>query len=67
MVDTVGVIARLACKTCQRGPQESIEDESAAYDCSAHPQTLTIVPIGTEGADCKGKDEKAISEEENRP
>ena len=46
---------------------ENIEDESAAHDCSAHPPTRSIVPFGSEGADCKGEDEKAISKEENRP
>ena len=44
-----------------------IEDEPAAYDCSAHPRVLTIGAIRSVGADCKGKDEKAISKEENRP
>jgi hypothetical protein len=41
--------------------------ESATEDCTAHPEALTLVPFGSEGADCKGGDEKAISKEENRP
>ena len=43
------------------------EDESAAYDCSAHPRVLTIAAFRSVGADCKGKDRKAISKEETRP
>jgi hypothetical protein len=43
------------------------EDESAAYDCSAHPRVLTIPAFRSVGADCKGEDRKAISKEENRP
>jgi len=46
---------------------EGTEHESAENDCSAHPEALTIVALETEGADCKGNDEKAISKEENRP
>jgi hypothetical protein len=30
------------------------EDESAAYDCSAHPETPRAVGFGAEGADCQG-------------
>ncbi len=66
MVDTLEVIAG-SLATSQTGPLESIDDESAAYDCSAHPRTLAILPVGTEGADCKGKDEKAISKGEDCP
>lgn len=43
------------------------EDESAAYDCSAHPRVLTIAAFRSVGADCKGQDRKAISKEENCP
>jgi hypothetical protein len=43
------------------------DDESEANDCSAHPRVLTIIENRSVGADCKGKDEKAISEGENRP
>jgi hypothetical protein len=43
------------------------EDESAAYDCSAHPRVLTIAAVRSVGADCKGEDRKAISKEKNRP
>ena len=46
---------------------ENTEHESATEDCTAHPEAFTIVLFGSEGADCKGKDRKAISEEENRP
>ena len=46
---------------------EGTEHEPAENDCSAHPEALTIVPLETEGADCKGKDEKAISKGEIRP
>lgn len=42
-------------------------DESAAYDCSAHPCVLTITAFRSVGADCHGEDRKAISKEENRP
>jgi uncharacterized Zn-binding protein involved in type VI secretion len=31
------------------------------------PQTPDVVLSGSEGADCNGKDEKAISKEKNRP
>jgi hypothetical protein len=30
------------------------EDESAAYDCSAHPRVLTIAAFRSVRADCKG-------------
>jgi hypothetical protein len=43
------------------------EDESAAQDCSAHHRVLTIAAFRSVGADCKGKDENAISKEENCP
>ena len=46
---------------------ESTDYESATEDCIAHPETLTIVLVRTDGADCKGGDRKAISKEENRP
>ena len=36
-------------------------------DYTAHPEALTLVLFESEGADCKGKRRKAISEEENRP
>ena len=67
MVDTLEGDRQLACKTSRSGSLDNIGDESAAYDCSAHPRTLAFLPIGTEGADCNGKNEKAISKEENRP
>ena len=66
MVDTVVVIAGTLSNVSVR-ISEDINDESAAYDCSAHPRALSIVAVGTEGADCKGDDEKAISKEEFRP
>jgi len=46
---------------------ENTEHESATEDCTAHPEASAIVLFGSEGADCKGKYEKAISEDENRP
>ena len=66
MVDTVVVIAGALGNVSVR-ISEDIDDESAAYDCSAHPGALSIVPVGTERADCNGEDEKAISKEEIRP
>jgi hypothetical protein len=42
-------------------------DESETEDCAAHPQALTIVHVGSGGADCEGRNRKAISKEENRP
>ena len=46
---------------------ESTDYESATEDCAAHPEALTLVLFGSEGADCKGENRKAISKEENRP
>ena len=46
---------------------ESTEHESAENDCAAHPETLSFISSKSEEADCQGKDEKAISKEENRP
>ena len=46
---------------------ESTDDESETEDCTAHPQALTIVLFGSEGADCKERRRKAISKEKNRP
>jgi hypothetical protein len=43
------------------------EDESKANDCSAHPRVLTIGANRSVGADCKGENRKAISEEEDCP
>jgi hypothetical protein len=43
------------------------EHEPAENDCSAHPEALSFISFKSEGADCNGKDEKAISKEENRP
>jgi hypothetical protein len=43
------------------------EDESAAYDCSAHPRVLAIAAFRSVAADCQGEDRKAISKEENCP
>ena len=44
-----------------------ISDEFKANGCTARPEALSIVLFESEGADCKGTDEKAISEEEDRP
>ena len=49
------------------GSKEGTDDESAEKDCSAHPEAPTFVVLESEGADCNGEDEKAISKEENRP
>jgi hypothetical protein len=46
---------------------ESTENEFATEPCTAHPEALTVVLFGSEEADCKGKDEKAISKGEDRP
>ena len=46
---------------------ESTDYESETEDCTAHPEALTFVLFGSEGADCKGENRKAISKEENRP
>ena len=46
---------------------EGTNYESATEDCAAHPEALTLVLFGSEGADCKGENRKAISKEENRP
>jgi hypothetical protein len=43
------------------------EDESAAQDYSAHRRVLTTAAFRSVGADCKGKDENAISKEEICP
>jgi len=46
---------------------ECTEYESAENDCSAHPEALSFISPKSEGADCQGEDEKAISKEENCP
>jgi len=66
MVDTLIVIAN-RLQSSRWEALENIENESAAYDCSAHPEALTIVLFGSERTDCKGETEKAISKGENRP
>jgi hypothetical protein len=54
-------------QSSQSGSPENVEDESATHDCSVHPEALTIVLFGSEGADCKDENEKAISKGETRP
>jgi hypothetical protein len=49
------------------GSNGGTEDESETEDCTAHPEALTVVLFGSEGADCKEGNRKAISEGENRP
>jgi len=49
-----------------REPRED-NDESAENDCTAHPEELTVAAVWASGADCKEKERKAISKEENRP
>lgn len=51
-------VSRAEAEATRRLPEE---------DCSAHPETSTIVLSGSERADCKGKDQTAISEGENPP
>ena len=46
---------------------EGTEHEPAENDCSAHPEALSFISFKSEGADCNGEDEKAISKEKNRP
>ena len=46
---------------------EGTDHESKEEDCSDHPEAPTFIALESEWADCKGEDEKAISEEENRP
>ena len=46
---------------------ESTDYESETEDCTAHPEALTLVLFGSEGADCQGARRKAIRKEENRP
>jgi hypothetical protein len=53
-------------QSSQRGSTDNIDDEFKAND-PARPQTLSIIGFGSEGVDCKGDDEKAISKEEVRP
>jgi hypothetical protein len=48
------------------GSTDIIDDEVKANDSSC-PQALPILSFGSEGADCKGKNEKAIGQEEIRP
>ena len=59
------IAARL--QSSQRGPTENTDDEFKANDCTAHPEALTVILFRSGRADCNGKDEKAISKEENRP
>jgi hypothetical protein len=67
MVDTLAGDRRHRLKSSHEGFDGGTEDESAAYDCSAHPRVLTIVAFRSVGADCREKERKAISKEENRP
>ena len=66
MVDTVLVIAGQLAIVSDRIRGED-NDESAENDCTAHPEAIPVVAIWARGADCKGKDRKAISKEEVRP
>jgi len=66
MVDTALVIAgRLAIVSDRNHGKDN--DKSAENDCTAHPEAITVVAVWTGGADCKVKERKAISKEENRP
>ena len=66
MVDTLAGDRGSRLKSSQ-GIDGGTEDESAAYDCSAHPRGLAFIAIWSVGADCQDEDRKAISKEENRP
>jgi hypothetical protein len=46
---------------------ESTENEFTTEHCTAHPEALTVVLFGSEEADCKGRNRKAISKGEDRP
>lgn len=67
MVDTLEVIAGIACNRLSTDRQRNFEDESAAYDCSAHPGVFTIIANWTVRADRKEEKRKAISKGEDRP
>jgi hypothetical protein len=58
---------QLACNRLNKDRAENIDHESQANDCTATPGALSIVLFKSEGTDCNGEDEKAISKEENRP
>jgi hypothetical protein len=49
------------------GSKEETDHESKEEDCSDHPEAFTVIALESEWADCKGENEKAISEGENRP
>jgi len=49
------------------GSNEEPDHEFKEEDCSDHPDAPTVLALESEWADCKGEDEKAISEEKNRP
>jgi hypothetical protein len=65
MVDTFEVIAG-ALEIVSLWIDGATEDESRK-DCSFHPQALTIIAIGSVGADCQEERRKAISEDEDCP
>ena len=46
---------------------ENTDYESETEDCTAQPEALTLIRFRSEGADCEGRDRKAISKEKNRP
>jgi len=53
---------------CTRFTKDRVEHaDHEAADCTARPQALAIVLIGSVGADRKGQNKKTISKEENRP
>jgi hypothetical protein len=66
MVDTVLVITGRLAIVSDRDRRKD-NDESAENDCTAYPETITVVAIWASRADCQGEDEKTISEGENRP
>jgi hypothetical protein len=67
VVDTLVVITERACNRLESGSMEGTLHEPAENDCSAHPEALSFISFESEGADCNGEDEKAISKGETRP
>ena len=66
MVDVFGTIDE-SLGIVSSESMESTDYEPETEDCTAHPEALALVLFGSEGADCKGGDRKAIRKAENRP
>jgi len=67
VVDVFATIANALANRLDKDSMESTDHEFETEDCTAHPQALTIVLVGSEGADCEGRNRKAISKEKDRP